>query len=274
MKKKLLLSSILSIVMCFSLICGATFALFTSEDKVNIAVTSGTVSVVAEIEDNVELYTFDVLQQNGKWATGGDAVVTDGNLTLNRIMPGDKAIANIKITNNSNVDIQYAMGFKVNGVLAKYLEVSTISNDVYTPVYEQSRWFMLEANGTIDTIKVAVELPEEVEEDEAMGASANIEFFISAVQGNAGPVTLPNGITEEGFAANNSKAAMIDSNGNPVYFATMKAALDEVHKAVELNGVSTMSATEKTSTGTIIYCKPYEDLGNAQHIPVCQDLTI
>ena len=51
MKKKTLLTSILAIVMCFSLITGATFALFTSEDKVNIAITSGKVEVTATVEN-------------------------------------------------------------------------------------------------------------------------------------------------------------------------------------------------------------------------------
>ena len=61
MKKKLIITSILSMVMCVSLIIGATFALFTSEDNVNIAVTSGKVNVTAHIDENSvqtkQLYT-------------------------------------------------------------------------------------------------------------------------------------------------------------------------------------------------------------------------
>ena len=49
MKKKILLTSILSVVMCLSLIVGATLALFGSESKKNIAVTSGKVEVEANI---------------------------------------------------------------------------------------------------------------------------------------------------------------------------------------------------------------------------------
>ena len=51
MKKKILLSSILTIVLCISLITGSTFALFTSESKVNVAVSSGKVEMVANIEN-------------------------------------------------------------------------------------------------------------------------------------------------------------------------------------------------------------------------------
>lgn len=56
MKKKLIFGSALGIIMCSSLIAGATMALFTSESKVNIAVTSGKVDVSAEAKE-VTTYT-------------------------------------------------------------------------------------------------------------------------------------------------------------------------------------------------------------------------
>ena len=49
MKKKALLSSLLTIALCFSLIAGSTYALFTSTSEINVAATSGTVSVQANI---------------------------------------------------------------------------------------------------------------------------------------------------------------------------------------------------------------------------------
>ena len=55
-KGKLLFSSVIAIIFCLSLMIGATFALFTSESKVNVAVSSGKVSVVANAE-NLELYS-------------------------------------------------------------------------------------------------------------------------------------------------------------------------------------------------------------------------
>ena len=48
-KSKTFVGALLSIALCVSLIAGATFAIFTSESKVNIAVTSGTVKVTAEV---------------------------------------------------------------------------------------------------------------------------------------------------------------------------------------------------------------------------------
>ena len=109
MKKKVLLSSVLSIVLCLSLICGATFALFTDTDQVDIAVTAGNVAVTAEVQ-NIKLYSRDVDQTAaGKFATGGTATLdqTSNTLTLDKIVPGDKITFDIKVTNKSNVDILY-----------------------------------------------------------------------------------------------------------------------------------------------------------------------
>ena len=47
MKNKIIISSILTIAMCASLIAGSTFALFTSQSKVDVSVNSATVSVTA-----------------------------------------------------------------------------------------------------------------------------------------------------------------------------------------------------------------------------------
>ena len=47
MKKKILLSSILTIALCLSIIAGSTYALFTSSADVNVAVTAGNVELTA-----------------------------------------------------------------------------------------------------------------------------------------------------------------------------------------------------------------------------------
>ena len=49
MKKKVLMSSIVTIVLCLTLIAGSTFALFTDKNEINIAVTSGEVDLTAKL---------------------------------------------------------------------------------------------------------------------------------------------------------------------------------------------------------------------------------
>ena len=56
MKKKVLLSSIVTIVLCLSLIAGSTFALFTSEKDLDVEVTAGNVTIDASI-NNFKLWS-------------------------------------------------------------------------------------------------------------------------------------------------------------------------------------------------------------------------
>ena len=52
MKRRLIVSSFLTIALCLSLIAGSTFALFTSESQAKVAVTSAKVKLTASIENN------------------------------------------------------------------------------------------------------------------------------------------------------------------------------------------------------------------------------
>ena len=116
--KKIILSSILSLVLCLSVIAGATFALFTSESGVNVAINSGKVEVLAHAE-NLELYSPTCINTDGTvdndtnaatkttFKNGGTATITDGNVVLDRMTPGDKVTFEIVVENNSNVTIQF-----------------------------------------------------------------------------------------------------------------------------------------------------------------------
>ena len=124
MKKKVLLSSIVTIVLCLTLIAGTTFALFTDTIEMNIAVTSGKVDLTANLA-NLNLYSV-VASSNGnivdefggkyvysapldEFANGGTVELNaEGNrLSLNRVTPGDKVEFDIVGENDSDVIAQY-----------------------------------------------------------------------------------------------------------------------------------------------------------------------
>ena len=120
MKKKILATSLLAIVMCLSLIVGATLALFMSSSDVDIAVTSGKIDVTASInEQSVELYSPAKIDldgtiadetnaaSNGAFAGGGTATFDGGTLMLDKIAAGDRVSFTIDIANKSNVSAQY-----------------------------------------------------------------------------------------------------------------------------------------------------------------------
>ena len=97
-KSKTFLGAVLSIALCVSLIAGATFAIFTSEASVNIAVTSGTVKVTATVSDfavtSPEKITSEGVVVDGKYVAGftngGEATQNGNEITLKNVTPGDK----------------------------------------------------------------------------------------------------------------------------------------------------------------------------------------
>ena len=106
--KRRLATAVIVWVACLALITGATFALFTSSDDVNIAVTAGRVKFEATISDDLKLYSMDVLQAD-TFENGGTAVLNDdkNGLAITNIAPGDKVELVINLSNLSNIKTAY-----------------------------------------------------------------------------------------------------------------------------------------------------------------------
>lgn len=192
MKRNVVLSSIMAIVLCISLIAGGTFALFTSESKVNIAVTSGKVNVVASI-DELTLYSPAAIGESAitnetniatetTFGNGGTATISGNTLTLTNVTPGDKANFNIVIENNSNVKIQYRT------VIACDADTGLFEGLAFTiggaSVTGKTAWTLLDAGADIADLACSVELPIG-SGNEYQEKTCTISFTVEAVQGNA-----------------------------------------------------------------------------------------
>lgn len=210
-KKKVIISALLAISMCFSLIAGATYAIFTSEAKVNIAVTSGKVNVTAKIdEETIKLYSMDTEQTatdaegNALFENGGSVYYDADNaeLKLTNVTPGDKVTFNLSVTNSSNVKIQYRVKWSVDGELKYALAATADGNALVYGVSEWNEW-AIPANGSETiTIPVSVELPVNTG-NEYQEKEASILFTVEAIQGN-GP--LWSGETDTAWFFENPKA--------------------------------------------------------------------
>ena len=192
MKRKLILSSIMTIVLALSLIAGSTLALFTSQSQVNISVGSAKVSLLSIIEkSSLELYSLDV-RQDVRFENGGTAELTDAShLVLENVTPGDKAVFDIVLTNESTVDIQYRIAWSIKGTLSCGLVATADGKKI---VNSQSDWQLWETPLTVEEstrkISVSVELPVEAG-NEFQESSADITFTILAVQGNGTEIYVP-----------------------------------------------------------------------------------
>ena len=212
MKKKIVGMSLLSIVMCMSLIVGATFALFTSESKVNIAVSSGKVEAVAVLGD-VVTYSMGEEQADDTFANGGTAMVSGTTLAMKNVTPGDKAVVSVNISNGSTVAAAYRMKLAAAGdaeLVDELLVGFSADNAEYTYYSEfVTDWADLPAGGDM-TVYLSVEIPSFVG-SEAMGKSCELTFAVEAVQGN--------GVTDEAGMA------------KKVYPVTTQGELDEALNA-------------------------------------------
>ena len=212
MKKKALISAILTIALCLSLIAGSTYALFTSEDSVNIAVTSGRVDITATIEqENVKLFSAEKVAgttetatmtdeygkdyfhadktASGYFANGGTANVVDGVLKIDLITPGDKVSFDITGTNDSNVKIQYRYiiecisGFDLMSGMVVTVAEPTANKQYASVATYASVWTAVDA-GADFAVPVSVELPIKAG-NEYQDLETEIRVTVEAVQGNA-----------------------------------------------------------------------------------------
>ena len=220
MKKKILLSSIVTIGLCLCMIAGSTFALFTSEAEMNVAVTSGTVSVDAKIaaetlklssirgvkegESNQyaeafgEKFYYVVDEGLNKFHNGGTAEINPntGKLEIVNITPGDKITFKVVTANSSNVNINTRIVLNPSEgseALAKSLKVHFDNNGVaLADEGFTSTWKFVEAHGEIGTYVITIELPAIVENYDAEGnalqnQTLSFDILLQAVQANEAP---------------------------------------------------------------------------------------
>ncbi len=203
MNKKIVFSSILTLVLCVSLITGATFALFTSDSETNIAVNSGKVDVeavfsVADVYSPAKIDTNCVVTDtadasNGNIFANGGTVTVDGEqVTITNMTPGDKVIFKIDITNSTNVEFMQRI---MLGFLAAdkaffdqlLIGISDTVDGTYTYYAEYATaWEKGEAVSapTTTTKYLSVEMPACVGND-MQEKSCTFALAVHAVQGNA-----------------------------------------------------------------------------------------
>ena len=224
MKKKVLVSSILTIALCLSLIAGSTFALFTDSSEFNIAVTSGDVEIKSSaavvytysaegpVDEHNDKYLKDekgnfyehVVQNGGTFLNGGSAeVVQGGTLVINKITPGDKVDVRIKTENLGNVAFRYRYTIKVDvdEGLATGMVLTTHTGAEYEAVkLYTSEWFdVVAANDTTTDLSkvISLELPvfagneyqseSKAQEDGRAADDKAVRYtiLVEAIQGNA-----------------------------------------------------------------------------------------
>lgn len=127
MKRNVIVSAFLAIALCMSVIAGATFALFTSNAKVNLSITSAKVKLLNATIENKKMYSLtevnpDTLEGTeedrtaaGTFYLGGTAEFEGNTLTLKKMAPGDRIAFDVKVDNESDIPVKYRVLVKEDG---------------------------------------------------------------------------------------------------------------------------------------------------------------
>ena len=199
MKKKtklsLILSSLAIMAVAGATMAGGTYALFTSESKVNIAVNSGKVEVVATIDDfktysGKELTGVvddDKLEETtvkGTFTNGGTAKLEEDykTLTLDKMTPGDKVTFKIIVKNNSNVGVKYRTRISLSKDTGLYDGLSVKIGEFEG--LSVTDWDSLAVGSTDKELNCEVSLPSD-KGNTYQDTSCKLSFSVEAVQGNA-----------------------------------------------------------------------------------------
>ena len=183
--KKILFTAVMVIVLCASLITGATFALFTGGGKVDVAITAGTIQVEAYLKDEPTLsseYGYNVSQTN---------VSHDANtVTVTDMVPGDIVEFTIQIFNKSSVDVKYQTVINISrdnelgeALVVEIDGVSQSGTEVKGP------WNKIAPSENPDEAvkeaKVKISLPAtDNPQDVYQGKNVTISYAVVAIQGN------------------------------------------------------------------------------------------
>ncbi len=229
-KGSIILASLATIAVAGSIVAGATYALFTSESKTNIAVTSGKVDVTATMSDlktysgKADTLTGDpeadaenivLTETQGEFNNGGTASIDGNTLTLDKVTPGDKVTFTITVTNKSTVAVKYRTRITLVKDTGLYdgldIKIGDYDGETITS------WANLAVNSDPTELNCEVLLPTD-KGIAYQGKSCSLNFTVEALQGNA----IKDYVTIEGVA---------DAEGKNYY--TVEEAYNEIKAKLE-----------------------------------------
>ncbi len=266
--KKTIVSGILVLTLCFTMITGATFALFTSNSETNIAASSGKVEVLAKLE-NMTVYSPASIDLDGVvtddtnaadtekrvFANGGFASNDGEKITITNMTPGDRITFDIVIKNNSTVAILYQTVIGVLSDTGLFAGLVVKMNDVvYSGETVKSEWTGVAAGAAIvpGTIHVSMELPTTAG-NEYQGTSAELYANVIAIQGNADATPKWSGEQDEASFEENTD---IDNK------------IIEIYTAEELAALSASVAAGNTYAGYTVRLMENINLNNLEWKPI------
>ncbi len=189
-KANIIVPALLTIAACGGIIAGSTYALFTSEARTNITVSSGKVEITSVIEDltlsHKEADATGTYQDVAGSLYSGTATLDDATqtITIDKMVPMDKISFNIKVSNASNVKSKYRTVVEAVSNTGLYSGLTiTIGGEEFSGTKAKTNYESLDPGSDDIIIPVTIELPEEAG-NEYQGKSCTLAYKVEAIQGN------------------------------------------------------------------------------------------
>lgn len=202
-KSRAILLSVLVVILCFAVILGATFALFTAKKEYGIGVNTGKIDVEGKLSltgawsegqsgGAVEAGT---ATENGyQFPQGGEVIVDGAGIQINNMSLGDKAAFNLVVTNKSTVNMKYSVSLTVNeGASADLLsslvftvggEEKLLSGSEFVSLLDWTT-VAADAQAELPALKFEISLPWSAQDYDLTDNSVSLKVVLEAVQANA-----------------------------------------------------------------------------------------
>lgn len=245
-KKSIVLSALLTIVMCASLVAGATLALFTANSEVNIAITSGKIDVAATVDlSSVQYKQLGTDYSANGTMFAGSATIDGGSVNLSKIVPGDGVKFNIVVKNGSDILVNYRTVWMCeDDGLSDALSIS-VNGVAYDGTTLYSDWQTAAAGSANVVVPVTVELPENAED--CMGKQCTLVFKVEATQGNVAANNEVARIGENSYASlDEAVAALKEGDVLEIVRPGTYAPFTITAKNVTVKGIANGKKSEST----------------------------
>lgn len=202
-KSRAILLSVLVVILCFAVILGATFALFTAKKEYGIGVNTGKIDVEGKLgltgawsegQSGGAVEAGTATENGYQFPQGGEVIVDGAGIQINNMSLGDKAAFNLVVTNKSTVNMKYSVSLTIEeGSDANLLESLKFTVDGEEKLLSGKNsialldWTTVSADvqAELPALNFEISLPWSAQDYDLTDNSISLKVVLEAVQANA-----------------------------------------------------------------------------------------
>lgn len=202
-KSRAILLSVLVVILCFAVILGATFALFTAKKEYGIGVNTGKIDVEGKLgltgawsegQSGGAVEAGTATENGYQFPQGGEVIVDGAGIQINNMSLGDKAAFTLTVTNKSTVNMKYSVSLTIEeGSDANLLESLKFTVDGEEKLLSGKNsialldWTTVSADvqAELPALNFEISLPWSAQDYDLTDNSISLKVVLEAVQANA-----------------------------------------------------------------------------------------